>query len=288
MERGAKFVDLNAGCPIHDVVRRGMGSTLLQRPATLAKVVEAMSQALPVPVTVKIRSGWSESKVNAPEVARLAEEAGAAALTLHARSKEQRYVKAANWDLVAQLVQERSIPIIGNGDILTHYEARRRQEQSGCAAVMVARGALIKPWIFREISEEKTWLPTAKERLAIYRQLAQSMREHFRDDELGKKRAMRFLPWHMGFFCRYRPLPEELWGEKSIEHPLLQTRFGAEADLDLLEQLLRDVREEVHQGLADLLWDAQSDDQAEEMAMQLAVAMPPVSSEGQDFALSHG
>ena len=152
-ERGARFVDLNCGCPIHAVAGRGLGAGLLQRPGRIGSLVEAMRRAVKVPVTVKLRSGWSEDKPNVSEAARICEESGAAALTIHARSREQRYTRAADWDLIGRVAAERSIPVVGNGDILTHYEARERMARSGVSSVMLARGALIKPWLFREIRE---------------------------------------------------------------------------------------------------------------------------------------
>ncbi|HLU39443.1 MAG TPA: tRNA-dihydrouridine synthase family protein, partial [Planctomycetota bacterium] len=246
VERGAAFVDLNAGCPIHDVVRRGMGATLLQRPATLARIAGAMARALPVPVTVKIRTGWCEGDVNAPQVAQRLEEVGVAAIAVHGRTREQRYSRAADWDLIARIAAERAIPVVGNGDILTHYEARRRAYESACASLMVGRGALIKPWIFTEIERGEEWLPTARERVALYLRFVSFLKEHFGDDERGKKKAMYFLPWHLGFFCRYRPLPEREWEEASRAHPLLQTRRPEEDGLPPLEQLLRDGRASMH------------------------------------------
>lgn len=288
VDRGAAFVDLNCGCPIHDVVKRGMGATLLQRPSALARIVEAMVEGLSVPVSVKIRSGWKEGKENASEVAALVESAGAAALIIHPRSREQRYTKAADWQLVARLVAERSIPVIGNGDILTHYEAAWRQQESGCASVMVARGALIKPWIFREIAESAEWQPSATERIALYRRLGGYMKEHFRDDARGHERAMRFLPWHFGFFWRYRPLPEAEFAEQAREHPLMQTRNPHQEDLPLVEQVLRDPREEVHQRLADLMWAATSDAEAVAGVEAIGVELPPAADGGDEITTSHG
>ena len=288
VEAGAAFVDLNAGCPIHDVVRRGMGAALLKRASFLARIIEAMVRELPVPVTVKIRSGWKEEKVIAPEVARLAEEAGAAAISIHPRSRNQRYAKAADWDLVGRLVEERSVPIIGNGDILTYFESHRLQEQSGCASVMLARGALIKPWLFQEIESSRAWEPTAPERVAVYRRLANYMKEHFRDDDMGRQRAMRFLPWHLGFFWRYRPLPEAEYGELSLQHPLLQTRQSREEGLDTLEQVLRDPREDVHEKIANVLWDAESDEDAVAKCEALELESQPSVFEGGEIATSHG
>jgi tRNA-dihydrouridine synthase 3 len=288
VERGAAFVDLNCGCPIHDVVRRGMGAVLLQRPQHLQRLVQEMVQALPVPVTVKIRLGWKEDDVNASEIAELVEAAGAAAVTLHGRTREQRYTRAADWEWVRRLTQERRVPIVGNGDILTWYEAHDWWQQAGCAAIMVGRGALVKPWIFQEIAERREIEPDAEARTGIYFQFARYLKEHFRDDEKGKKRAMFFLPWHFSFFCRYRPLPEALWHARSREHPLMQTRMPDDADLPLLEQLLRDPREDVHARLADELWAAADEGDAVARFLRVAAEMPPVAGEAGEVATAHG
>lgn len=278
VDAGAAWVDINCGCPIHDTVKRGLGAQLLQRPGRLVKLVEALVAGLEVPVTVKLRSGWTEAKTNAPDVARMCEEAGVAAITLHPRSREQRYSRAADWDLVAQLVQERAVPVIGNGDILTWYEAEDRKALSGCASLMLGRGVLIKPWLFRELAEGRDWLPTPEERLEVIARFVALLKEHFGDDELGRKRAMRFLPWHLGWFCRYRPTPEADFRSASKEHPLLQTRVNPAEDLSLLEQVLRDPRPDMHNRLADLLWDTTHSDGAGELStavLDLAAEFPP-------------
>lgn len=287
-ERGAAFVDLNCGCPIHDVVRRGMGATLLQRPAQIGRIVEAMVKELPVPVTVKIRLGWNEDDRNASEVATIVEQSGAAALCVHGRTREQRYTKAADWDAIAQIVKERTIPVIGNGDILTWYEAQDLQARAGCASLMVGRGALIKPWLFQEIAEQRSIEPVAEERVGIYRRFITFLKAHFRDDEKGRKRAMFFLPWHMGFFARYRPLPAERYREQSRAHPLLQTRLPDDEPVSTLEALLRDPREDVHALLAAALWDASDDQDALARFHQIAALHPPQAGEAAEVATAHG
>ncbi len=278
VERGASWVDLNCGCPIHDVVRRGMGATLLQRPAQLGKLVAELVRGVPVPVSVKIRLGWSEDDQNASEVARVIEESGAAALCVHGRTREQRYSRAADWDAIARIAAERTIPVIGNGDLLTWYETRDRWRQSGVASVM-----------FREIAAQQAWEPSAEERLGIAFWLAQAMKQHFRDDDKGKERAMRFLPWHLGFFCRYRPLSGERWEAASRQHPLIQTRMpDDEPDLPVLERLLRDPREPLHAALAEQLWAATDAADAQQRAYDLAARMPPVAGAADEVATAHG
>ena len=288
VDRGASWIDLNCGCPIHDIVKRRMGATLLRKPKKLARLVEGMVEGISVPVTVKIRLGWSEEEQNASEVARVCEESGAKAISIHGRTKDQRYSRAADWDAIAEIASERSIPVIGNGDLLTWYEVRDRWQESGVASVMIGRGALIKPWIFREITEQKAWEPTAKERLGVYLNFAGKLKEHFREDEKGRERTMRFLPWHLDFFCRYRPLSDEKWVESAKDHPLMQTRMPAEEGLSVLEQLLRDPRKEVHARIADLLWDAGDLEDAEANALRLAEEMPPEAGDAGEVATAHG
>ncbi len=114
------------------------------------------------------------------------------------------------------------------------------------------------------------------------------MKEHFRDDQRGRTRAMRFLPWHLGFFWRYRPLPRGEFDEMSMEHPLMQTRIPAETDLPLLERVLRDPREALHERMADALWDAHTDDAAVAAFRGIGEELPPIEGEGKEIATSTG
>ena len=284
--RGAKFVDLNCGCPIDQITRRGLGASLLRKPGRLFRLVSAMAGAVTVPVTVKVRTGWHEGKENVSELARVCEEAGAAAVTIHGRTREQRYSKAADWDAIGRAAAERGIPVVGNGDILTCYEARDRMRRSGVSSVMLARGALIKPWLFREIREGRTWLPTAEERFAVLWRFVELLRAHFQDDERGRGRALRFLPWHLNFFCRYRPLPEEVYGERSRQHPLLQSRLDASLSSSPLEALLADSRKETHEALARELLTAPSCEEALAAALRLQSTLPAADERDLQIAAS--
>jgi tRNA-dihydrouridine synthase 3 len=286
--RGARFVDLNCGCPIGAVAGRGLGAGLLLKATRLARLVEAMRGAVEVPVTVKLRTGWREGHENVTELARVCEEAGAAAIAIHGRTREQRYSRAADWDLIGRVAAERGVPVVGNGDILTHYEATERWTRSGAASLMIGRGALIKPWIFREIREGRSWLPTPEERLAVLWRFVELLRDHFGADERGRRRILGFLPWHMDFFCRYRPLPEEEFGAQSREHPLIQTRHPIGEGLAPLEALLRDPRPEVHARLSEALLDSTSSEEASSRAAALALALPPPSVRADDAEAAHG
>ncbi len=149
--RGADFIDVNLGCPIDHFTRMGLGAALGRQPARVARIVAAMRAAVKVPVTVKIRLGWNKDSLNYLELARAAVDAGAGAIGVHGRTREARYRHPADWEAIAAVAAAVPVPVIGNGDLLFAHEIRDRLATSGCAAVMVARGALIKPWIFREV-----------------------------------------------------------------------------------------------------------------------------------------
>jgi tRNA-dihydrouridine synthase 3 len=203
-QAGADFVDVNLGCPIDDATRRGFGAALLGRAKRVGEIVAAMKAAVSVPVTVKLRLGWSSEKPTFLRIARAAEEAGVDAVTLHPRSRAQRYRRPADWSRVRELVEAVSVPVIGNGDVLTWRDARERAASSGCAAVMVGRWALAKPWIFREFAEGRDLEPDSEGRLAVVRRYVELCREHFGDDEKGRQRTRRFVGFHQDFFRRFR------------------------------------------------------------------------------------
>jgi tRNA-dihydrouridine synthase 3 len=271
--RGARFVDLNCGCPIHEITRRGLGASLLRKPSRLGRLVGAMAKAVQIPITVKLRLGWKEDETNVAQVAKACEESGAAAITIHGRTREQRYSRAADWDAIGRVAAERSVPVIGNGDILTHYEARERRERTGVRSVMLGRGALIKPWLFRELHEGRSWLPSPDERFSVLWRFVELLREHFGGDERGVRRTLRFLPWHLNFFCRYVPVPEEQYREQALVHPLLQSRLQAPPPGSPLERLLGDARPELHQRLAEELLASATREEALERALGLAAGL---------------
>lgn len=287
--KGCRFLDLNCGCPTHEITGRGLGASLLKKPGRLGRLVEAMRKAVSIPVTVKLRSGWSAARPNVSELARVCEEAGAAAVVIHGRSREQRYTHAADWELVGRVAAERRIPVVGNGDILTHYEARDRQDQARVAAVMIGRGALIKPWIFQEIRTGRAWDPAAEERVRLIYHFVELLRERFGTDERGARRCQDFLAWHLDFFSRYRPLPEARFGAMAREHPLIQTRLSPDDNLEPLETLLRDPRPEVHTRLSDMFVLADGAEEALEQAFRLAREnSPPSPSENGDRSRPRG
>jgi tRNA-dihydrouridine synthase 3 len=248
-DHGADFVDVNLGCPIQDATRRGFGAALLRRAGRVGSLVASMKRAISVPVTVKMRLGWSSDKPTFVKVALAAQEAGADAVVLHARSRAQRYRRPADWARVRELTEALSIPVIGNGDIFDGADARSRMEASGCAAVMVGRWALAKPWIFREFAERREILPGPDERLGVVRRYVDLCREQFGDDGKGRTRTRRFLAFHQDFFRRYRPGPGP--GAVNSEDP----RSWGEPPRDALEEWLCRADLAATEALADWLVD---------------------------------
>ena len=146
------IIDINMGCPVPKVaVKAQAGSALLKNPEKIKEIVEAVVQAVPVPVTVKIRSGWDNNNINAVEVAKIIEEAGASAVTIHGRTRSQGYSGKADLEIIKQVKEEVNIPVIGNGDIVDIESAKHMLEYTKCDAIMIGRGTLGNPWLIREI-----------------------------------------------------------------------------------------------------------------------------------------
>ena len=159
VERGADIIDVNMGCPVPKIIKNKEGCFLMQNPDRVGKIVESLVEALHVPVTIKIRKGWDAAKPNAVEIARIAEQAGAAAVAVHGRSRDQYYSGNADWDIIAQVKAAVSIPVIGNGDIFEPEDIQRMLQQTLCDGVMIGRAAMGNPWIF---SRGKAYLATGK------------------------------------------------------------------------------------------------------------------------------
>ena len=146
------FIDINMGCPAPKVISSGGGSAILKNPELAGEIVNAVVNAVSLPVTVKIRSGWDENSINAVEVAKIVEKAGASAITVHGRTRKQMYAPSADWGIIKAVKNSVKIPVIGNGDIVTAMDAAKMYEQTGCDLVMVGRGAMGRPWIFSQIN----------------------------------------------------------------------------------------------------------------------------------------
>nr|XP_012617088.1 tRNA-dihydrouridine(47) synthase [NAD(P)(+)]-like isoform X2 [Microcebus murinus] len=200
------FVDVNVGCPIDLVYKKGGGCALMNRAAKFQQIVRGMNQVLDVPLTVKIRTGVQERVNLAHRLLPQLRDWGAALVTLHGRSREQRYTKLADWQYIEQCVKAAGpMPLFGNGDILS-YEDANRAMQTGVAGIMIARGALLKPWLFTEIKEQRHWDISSSERLDILRDFTSYGLEHWGSDTQGVERTRRFLLEWLSFLCRYVPV----------------------------------------------------------------------------------
>jgi nifR3 family TIM-barrel protein len=192
---GAQIIDINMGCPVKKVTRNGAGSALLCDPPRAAEIVRAIRAATGLPVTAKIRSGWDASRRNYVEMAHTLAEAGCAALAIHPRTRAQGYSGRADWSAIADLARAGTgMPIIGNGDVKTPEDARRMLETTGCDFVMIGRGALGNPWIFRELGGGPP--PDPDERCAV---VLAHFQEHVRfvGEELAAVRSFRkHLAWY--------------------------------------------------------------------------------------------
>jgi len=148
VEAGADIVDINMGCPVPKIVQRGKGAALMRDVSATARILSALRRAVDVPLTIKIRGGWDECQPNAVEVARMAQDVGVDAITVHPRTRAQRFGGRAPWDVIAEVVAAVGIPVTGNGDVTSLAEARRMMAATGCRSVMVGRAALGRPWLF--------------------------------------------------------------------------------------------------------------------------------------------
>jgi nifR3 family TIM-barrel protein len=199
-DAGAEIVDVNMGCPVDKIAGRGGGVALMREPSAAAAIVAAMAKRVRIPVTAKIRAGWDDAHLNAPEVARALEDAGAKAIAVHARTKEQVHAGAARWDVVARVKASVRVPVIGNGGIRGAADARAMKESTGCDGVMVARGAQGNPWIFRSILAGEDLPPTRAERFA-------AVRGHLRHyvEYAGMRRAATEMRKHLCWYLRGLP-----------------------------------------------------------------------------------
>lgn len=202
------FVDLNLGCPIELIYGQGAGSALIRRHNILEVMVRSCSALLgDTPFTVKTRTGVYANKSVAHELVPRIEQWGAAAVTVHGRSREQRYTKSANWEYIEQCAAAAvSMPVFGNGDVLSYEDyVRARETAPSVAGVMIGRGALIKPWLFKEIKEQRHWDPSAAERLEMLQRFCNYGLEHWGSDTQGVENTRRFLLEWQSFLHRYVP-----------------------------------------------------------------------------------
>lgn len=196
---GFQFIDINFGCPAPKITGNGEGSAMMRDPEGVAAVVRATAEATRLPVTVKIRSGWDERSINAPEIARICEDSGARAVAVHARTRMQQYSGRADWAIIRRVKAAVSVPVLGNGDVRCGADAVRMLDETGCDGVIVGRAAQGNPWIFREIAAalrgETAAPPTPRERVAM------ALRHYELEVRLyGEKRGMLEMRKHIAWY----------------------------------------------------------------------------------------
>lgn len=194
-------IDINMGCPVRKVTGNGEGSALSKNPRLAGEIISAVVKATHLPVTVKIRAGWDADSINAPEMAKIAEAAGASMICIHGRTREQMYEPGVRRDVIAAVKRAVSVPVFGNGDIYTATDALSMMEETGCDGVMIARGAMGNPWIFSEIiatMEGRVFTPPpAAERFDIALTQVREMISE-KGDRVGIAEAKK----HLGWYCK--------------------------------------------------------------------------------------
>jgi nifR3 family TIM-barrel protein len=198
-DRGADLVDINMGCPVKNVVKRGAGASLMREPVKIGSILHAVRKATSLPLTIKIRGGWDFGDINALEVSRIAEDAGVDAIFLHSRTASQGFRGRADWRLIAEVKAGTRIPIVGNGDVLRAADALRMIETTGCDGVMLGRAVRGNPWIFREITdslaERCDGIPDLEERRRVIQEHLHLSVEIF-GEPMGVKTFLRHLFWY--------------------------------------------------------------------------------------------
>ena len=195
-----QILDINMGCPVPKVVKNGEGSALMNQPKLVYEIVSKIVKAINKPVTVKIRKGFDENHVNAVEIAKIIEEAGAAAVAIHGRTREQYYSGKADWDIIRQVKEAVSIPVIGNGDVVSAESALALRTQTGCDGVMIGRGAQGNPWIFSDLIQyERTGsIPPRPDHAAIRNMMLRHarMQIEFKGGYLGIREMRKHVAWY--------------------------------------------------------------------------------------------
>lgn len=232
MEYKPDIIDINMGCPAPKISGNGAGSALMKNPDLCGEIVEAVCKAVDVPITVKIRKGWDDKSINAVEVAKICEQAGASAITVHGRTREQFYSGKADLDIIAEVKKAVNIPVIGNGDITNANDAAQMLEKTNCDMVMIGRGALGNPWIFREIN---AWLndlrpmfpPSPAEKVTVILRHIQAMCD-YKGEEIAMREARKHVGWYMKGFKNAAELRREAGYLKTYEELIELTKKAYE------------------------------------------------------------
>ena len=223
--------DLNMGCPVPKVVKNGEGSALMKDPKLVERILSSMVRALKKPVTVKIRKGFDDTCVNAVEIARIAEGCGAAAVAVHGRTREQYYSGKADWEIIRQVKEAVSIPVIGNGDVDSPEAAKRMLAETGCDGVMVARGAKGNPWIFKRITEylETGRIPPKPSREEVKAMMLRhgEMMVEFKGEAAAMREMRKHVAWYTAGWPHSAALRNDINAVETMEalRELIETRM---------------------------------------------------------------
>ena len=229
-----EIIDINMGCPVTKVaVKSGAGSALLKSPDKVEDIIKSVVDTVPIPVTAKIRSGWDEN--NALEIAKIIEDAGASAITVHPRTRHQRYDIPADWSIIKDIKEELSIPVTGNGDIRTCYDAKAMLDFTGCDAVMIGRGILGNPWIVKQCIDYidegiEPQRVSSKEKLDMFKRHSQMIIEDYEDKVLMHK-----LRTNAAYYMK------NLHGSQEIKKKIFQTSTKEEL-FELLENYVKGLK----------------------------------------------
>jgi len=199
------IIDINMGCPAPKIVKNGEGCTLMKDPVRVRNIVRAVVKASAKPVTVKIRKGWDEKNINAVEIAAICEEEGASAVTVHGRTREQYYSGKADWSIIGEVKKALTIPVIGNGDIKTPEDAKNLLDISGCNAIMIGRGALGNPWIFKVVGDylKKGVYNNSKDNNVLFGTILRhySLMEQYKGERTALLEMRKHIGWYLhGFY----------------------------------------------------------------------------------------
>lgn len=206
-----KIIDINMGCPVPKVATRaGAGSALLKEPQKAFELVKAVCENVNTPVTVKIRSGWDNSSINAIEIAKIVEKAGASAITVHARTRSQGYSGKADWNIIKNVVKSVNIPVIGNGDIKSEVDARKMLDETGCTAIMIGRAALGNPWFIKNTKDYLEAKPT--EKTIDYNEKIAMIKKHlnYLIQDKGEKIAIKEMRTEVSYYLKGMPKSSEI------------------------------------------------------------------------------
>lgn len=197
-EAGADIVDLNMGCPMPKITKQGKGAALMRDVGATAGLLRRLRRTVRVPLTVKIRGGWDDEHLNAVEVARMAQDEGVDGIVVHPRTRSQRFSGRAPWEIIGDVVQAVDVPVTGNGDVTSAAEARAMMQQTGCADVMIGRGAFGKPWVFDEVFACLEPGERRERKAAIIRRHMDLVAEHFEESErVALNQTRRHLGWYV-------------------------------------------------------------------------------------------